>query len=538
MSTKLSFLIVISLILIVSINAYSVFAVSTECQIVECKADIDMVLDRSGSMSEIVNGYTKLDILKSSSSSFVNKLLDSSNPDLDNLVGLTIFNEQAENKNDLTSNAVAIKNNILPLTASGNTNFYAPITMGVDKLVAQGRNSVPGYIVFFSDGEPTYPRSWLWGSSPEEKAIEAANYAAANNIPILTIGFGKPADLNEDLMMEIADITGGEYYYANSADDIDQVFEYILGEVCTCEYEPYCGDSIINGNEECDDGNDNNLDECRNDCASPYCGDGICDYNENGISCQDDCKKLTPPCDSYGDLNDDGYITDADITAIEQCILDLSCTLEQRLRADVNNDGEVDMADVIQVERYILEIDDTFPICYTPEPPICTSSAWSCNIWKPDICPQSGYRTRTCTLIDTACLNPNNVKPNETQNCTPSEKIEEEKRINTKISSDDLLISSIILDSEHVAPGDELLLYVSIKNEGESRFKNLQITAIVKELGIKAVSSPFTLKERSTVSKTLFFDVPSDTEPGIYYIKIEVASDSDNTARYRIFEVY
>jgi len=38
---------------------------------------------------------------------------------------------------------------------------------------------------------------------------------------------------------------------------------------------PQCGDGVLNGEEECDDGNDVNTDSCRNDCLLPSCGDGI-----------------------------------------------------------------------------------------------------------------------------------------------------------------------------------------------------------------------------------------------------------------------
>jgi len=41
-----------------------------------------------------------------------------------------------------------------------------------------------------------------------------------------------------------------------------------------------CGDGYVDAGEECDDGNTNNLDECRNDCTVPFCGDGILDAGE------------------------------------------------------------------------------------------------------------------------------------------------------------------------------------------------------------------------------------------------------------------
>ena len=39
-----------------------------------------------------------------------------------------------------------------------------------------------------------------------------------------------------------------------------------------------CGDSILDSDEDCDDGNANNTDSCHNDCSDNICGDGvICD---------------------------------------------------------------------------------------------------------------------------------------------------------------------------------------------------------------------------------------------------------------------
>lgn len=63
----------------------------------------------------------------------------------------------------------------------------------------------------------------------------------------------------------------------------------------------YCGDGIVDEGEECDDGNDNDFDECRNDCTLPYCGDGIVDEgeecddgNDNDFDeCRNDCTRPT-----------------------------------------------------------------------------------------------------------------------------------------------------------------------------------------------------------------------------------------------------
>ncbi len=72
----------------------------------------------------------------------------------------------------------------------------------------------------------------------------------------------------------------------------------------TCEIDE-CGNNVEDRGEECDDGNNNNMDHCNNDCRKQYCGDGIqqdflgeeCDLgdaehgggNGDGKACSSDC---------------------------------------------------------------------------------------------------------------------------------------------------------------------------------------------------------------------------------------------------------
>jgi cysteine-rich repeat protein len=45
----------------------------------------------------------------------------------------------------------------------------------------------------------------------------------------------------------------------------------------------FCGDGVVNGDEQCDDGNAVDTDACRNNCTLPICGDGI--INETCEKC-------------------------------------------------------------------------------------------------------------------------------------------------------------------------------------------------------------------------------------------------------------
>ena len=72
-----------------------------------------------------------------------------------------------------------------------------------------------------------------------------------------------------------------------SCDDGNTVLEVIIAygltscEVCDAEcatvagVTSFCGDTLVNGAETCDDGNDVDTDACRNQCIDARCGDGV-----------------------------------------------------------------------------------------------------------------------------------------------------------------------------------------------------------------------------------------------------------------------
>ena len=92
-----------------------------------------------------------------------------------------------------------------------------------------------------------------------------------------------------------------------------------------------CGDGVVNGVEECDDGNRNSADACTNECAVARCGDGVarldlsdgeagyeaCDDANavNTDSCRNDC--ALPSCGdgliSDGEACDDGNAVNDDV---------------------------------------------------------------------------------------------------------------------------------------------------------------------------------------------------------------------------------
>jgi len=95
-------------------------------------------------------------------------------------------------------------------------------------------------------------------------------------------------------------------------------------------FNPYCGDGVTEGDEECDDGNEVDDDDCSNECLvntpDPYCGDGNLDFgedcddgnNDDGDGCSAVCEiEIPDPYCGDGNLDigedcDDNNNTDGD----------------------------------------------------------------------------------------------------------------------------------------------------------------------------------------------------------------------------------
>ena len=190
--------------------------------------DIMLIIDRSGSMEG-----AKLAAAKSAATTFVN-LLDPAN----DRSGLVSFSYRdclkwflfwciewgpwyAILDQGLTPIQSDVTTAIAGLTADGNTGIGDGINMATDELMGNGRVRPPVVYaeILLSDGRNNV------GADP----IDAAYDAAGNNIVIYAIGLGP--DVDAALMQNIADITGGTYYYAPDASDLEHIYEEIAGEL-------------------------------------------------------------------------------------------------------------------------------------------------------------------------------------------------------------------------------------------------------------------------------------------------------------------
>jgi cysteine-rich repeat protein len=109
------------------------------------------------------------------------------------------------------------------------------------------------------------------------------------------------------------DVTAEIYCHQDvlNFDNYDKIDSPLPGMTFYCvawnvlEREPECGDGVVDAGEQCDDGNNDDFDSCRNDCTLPECGDGVVDAGEQ--------------CDDGNNVDDDFCNNQCEIVEGEYC---------------------------------------------------------------------------------------------------------------------------------------------------------------------------------------------------------------------------
>ncbi len=212
--------------------------------------------------------------------------------------GLVSFANEAILNQQLSNNHPATKAALNNLTAIGATNIGDALKLANEELTSTRINPLAEQIIILlTDGranKPTGPGNGEYAPDVAY-ALSEADAAAALGIKIFTIGLD--SEINATMLQEIATKTGGEYYFAPTSAELDEVFQQLKAGVCESGPSTYCGDGIKNNDEECDE--EDGITEhymCTDSCALeyvPYCGDSlinqtteICD-NDAPISCTD-----------------------------------------------------------------------------------------------------------------------------------------------------------------------------------------------------------------------------------------------------------
>nr|WP_254768852.1 vWA domain-containing protein [Salinilacihabitans rarus] len=192
-------------------------------QEVRLPIDATFVLDRSGSMGPHCTQYgpfggcwnqhpgndpdeRRLDATRD----FIGVLNESQG----DKVGVYEFNNYGHEIHHLSNDFDSV-NASLDTEADGGTNMAAGMDIALDAYDEDGDDR-ERVMVLLSDGENN--NEYL-----DQQTRQRAEDAAEDGVTVYTVGLG--SDINDDLLEEVANTTGGKYFHVDDADDLAEIFE-------------------------------------------------------------------------------------------------------------------------------------------------------------------------------------------------------------------------------------------------------------------------------------------------------------------------
>ena len=175
-------------------------------------ADVVLAIDASGSM-----GWNDPDGLrKTSANNFIDKLNSTTDK-----VGVVNWASTIRQQQNLTNNFTQAKNVVNQNTPSGNTNGALALRTSIGILDADSvLEPYQKFIILLTDGEFNEP------SNANSAALAQADIAADKGYKIFTIGLG--SGVNPSILGQIANRTGGSYYFAANATALDSIYDDIF----------------------------------------------------------------------------------------------------------------------------------------------------------------------------------------------------------------------------------------------------------------------------------------------------------------------
>jgi hypothetical protein len=101
----------------------------------------------------------------------------------------------------------------------------------------------------------------------------------------------------------------------------------------------------------------------------------------------------------------------------------------------------------------------------------------------------------------------------------------------------EVVLNKIQLAPEEVSAGDYLSLGVMLENEGNKDLEDLQVSAVIYELGLKKSTAPFDLDAGEDEEKNVNLMLPYDALPGEYWVQISVSNDDYHQSAYRLVTI-
>jgi Mg-chelatase subunit ChlD len=184
-----------------------------------------LVLDKSGSMvlpASTEDRLPKIDALKSAATRFADYMRPNA------LTTVLEFSDIPGVPEAFTASKDVVKLAIQNLTARGETALLDATYAAIATLEAEGREG-KWAVVALTDGIDNSSRRRV--DEVIQRAQEAKNRWNPKGVPLYMLGFGRPGEIDEKGMQQMADRTGGHYFHAKNQKALMDIFEQLSNDL-------------------------------------------------------------------------------------------------------------------------------------------------------------------------------------------------------------------------------------------------------------------------------------------------------------------
>ncbi len=174
--------------------------------------DLCLVLDTSGSMADQeCRDLSKIQAVKEAAQDTIAGFFF---PGTSNRVAVVSFSDVSNTNQEFTNNYYEAYSNVSSLSAGGATSFGLGLSRAVDEFRKMNQTNHVRTILFMSDGMHNTPPDYGY----------YLDLCRIMGIRVYTVGYGSEAD--HDLLKEMAQLSGGEYVFADPCGEQDLGIRY------------------------------------------------------------------------------------------------------------------------------------------------------------------------------------------------------------------------------------------------------------------------------------------------------------------------
>ena len=100
-----------------------------------------------------------------------------------------------------------------------------------------------------------------------------------------------------------------------------------------------------------------------------------------------------------------------------------------------------------------------------------------------------------------------------------------------------IYVGGIAFDNEFPRTGDELRVFVNFENQGNDDLRDVRLTAIIQDLGIRSNTVSADVKDGKEALNILTLEIPEDAQAGRYWVEVVIDIDGDRRIKFRPIDI-